>query len=243
MAENKNTYSSDNRRIAKNTLMLYFRMFITMLVGLYTSRVFLSALGFDDYGIYNVVAGVIGMMGVVTGLLSQGTMRFLTFSIGRDSLELQKKTFSALVTIHIVMSMIVVLLGETIGLWFLNKYIVFDVERRGIVNFVYQLTLIGACIGVIQVPFNTSIISKEKLNIYAYISIYDVVVKLLIVFVLFYVDYDKLKMYSMMLLLSSITTLYIYIYYCKINFDFCRYKFFLTEYYIKKCLIMLVGIR
>ncbi|MGN0213206.1 MAG: hypothetical protein ACI4AH_00155 [Muribaculaceae bacterium] len=227
-------YSSDNRRIAKNTLMLYFRMFITMLVGLYTSRVFLSALGFDDYGIYNVVGGVIGMMGVVTGLLSQSTMRFLTYSIGSDNIEGQKHTFSALLLIHIALAAIIIVLGETIGLWFLNTHVVFDASRTDTVNFVYQLSLIGACIGIIQVPFYASVIAKEKMNFFAYISIYDVVVKLLIVFVLFVVDFDKLMLYASMLLVCNIITFMFYRLYCKRHFEFCSFRLvFYKELYKK----------
>ena len=229
MGENKDLYSSDNRRIAKNTLMLYFRMFITMLVGLYTSRVFLSALGFDDYGIYNVVAGVIGMMGVITGLLTQGTMRFMAYSIGSEDEKGQVNTFSALMSIHVVFALLLLLVGETLGLWFLNTHVVFDASRTDAVNFVYQLSLLGSCVGFIQIPLNAAIIAKEKMTVFAYISIYDVVVKLLIVFVLFCVDYDKLKLYSMMLLASSLITFCVYRFYCKYNFAFCKFRFFFDK--------------
>ena len=214
--------------------MLYFRMFITMLVGLYTSRVFLSALGFDDYGIYNVVGGVIGMMGVVTGLLSQSTMRFLTYSIGSDDLEGQKNTFSALLMIHIALAAIIVVVGETVGLWFLNTHVVFDASRTHAVNFVYQLSLIGACIGIIQVPFYASVIAKERMNFFAYISIYDVVVKLLIVFALFVVEFDKLMLYASMLLVCNIITFLFYRYYCKRCFDFCSFRLIFYKELYKK---------
>lgn len=200
-----------------------------MLVGLYTSRVFLSALGFEDYGIYNVVGGVIGMMGIITGLLTQGTMRFMAYSIGSEDEKGQSDTFSALMSIHIAFALLLFIVGETIGLWFLNTHVVFDVSRTDVVNFAYQLSLLGACVGFIQIPFNSAIIAKEKMKVFAYISIYDVVVKLMIVFVLFYVDYDKLKLYSMMLLASSLTTFSVYGFYCKYNFAFCKFRIFFDK--------------
>ncbi|MGN1164812.1 MAG: lipopolysaccharide biosynthesis protein [Lachnospiraceae bacterium] len=225
MSAGKESTTEANHRIAKNTLMLYFRMFITMLVGVFTSRVFLSALGFEDYGIYNVVAGVVSMMGIITGMLTQGTMRFMAYSIGSENETGQANTFSALMSIHIAFALLLLLVGETLGLWFLNTYVVFDVSRTDAVNFVYQLSLIGACVAFIQIPFNAAIIAKEKMNVFAYISIYDVVVKLLIVLVLFVVDYDKLKLYSTMLIASTLTTFMIYRCYCRYNFNFCKFNF------------------
>ena len=234
MRNSNKTYSSDNRRIAKNTLTLYFRMFITMLVGLFTSRVFLSALGFEDYGIYNVVGGVIGMMGVVTGLLSQSTMRFITYAIGSDGLEGQKNTFSALLLIHIALAAIIIVAGETVGLWFLNTHVVFDVSRADAVNFVYQLSLTGACIGIIQVPYHASVIAKERMIFFAYISIFEVVVKLLIVYVLFAVEFDKLILYSSMLLVCNIITFLFYSLYCRHHFEFCSFRLFFYKELYKK---------
>lgn len=211
-----------NRRIAKNTMALYIRMLFSLLVSLYTSRVVLQALGFDDYGLYNVVGGFVGMLGFLNGLLSTGTMRFLTFQLGRDDFQRLKDVFSASLTLHIILAALVLILGETIGLWFVINKLHIVAGRMDAAIFVYHLSLVAAIVGIMQTPFNASLIAHEKMGIYAYISIFDVVMKLLIVYLLLVVNADKLKMYALFYFLVSMATTAFYFFYCRHSFKECR---------------------
>ena len=215
------TISENNKRIAKNTIMLYMRMLFTMFVSLFTTRVVLEALGEDDYGLYNLVGAIIGMMGILTSLLSQGTSRFITIALGRgDSSEL-KNTFSASVTIHIILAVIIFLVGEIIGVPMVGKLNI-SPDRMDAAHFVFQLSLVSAVVGIVQSPYHASIIAHEKMNIYAYVSIWDVIAKLLIVYLLMAVDMDKLKLYSSFYFSVSLITTSIYYIYCKRKFEECR---------------------
>ena len=216
--------SSNNKRIAKNTMMLYIRMFATMLIGLFTSRVVLNALGASDFGLFNVVGGVVSSMAIFTALLSQGTSRFLTIAVGHNDEKEEKYTFSALITIHLLFALFVLFVGETVGLWFVNTYLNIDPNRMGTANFIYQLSLFSFMIGVIQTPYNSAIIAHEKMNIFAYISIWDTVAKLLIVYLLVVVNTDKLKLYSILVFSIGIITTLIYRIYCICHFRECKFK-------------------
>ena len=176
------SYKQDNGRIAKNTLLLYMRTILVMLVSLFTSRVVLSALGVDDYGIYNVVGGVVAMFTVVSGALSASISRFITFELGRNDIEKLKRIFSTSINIQIGISLLILFLGETIGVWFLNYKMNIPVERLDAANWVLQCSLITFIINLISVPYNAAIIAHEKMSAFAYISILEVILKLLIVY-------------------------------------------------------------
>ena len=213
--------SENTKRIAKNTLMLYIRMLFSMVVSLFTTRVVLDTLGASDYGIYNLVGGVVGLMGMVTSLLSQGTSRFITIALGKNNINELKHTFSASITIHLILSIIILVIGESVGTWLVSRLNI-PVERMGAAQFVFQLSLIYAIIGIIQSPFHAAIIAHEKMDIYAYISIWDVMAKLAIVYMLTIVEIDKLKLYSLLFFVVGIITTIMYFSYCRKHFDECR---------------------
>ena len=177
--------SSNNKRIAKNTLLLYFRMFFLMTVSLYTSRVVLSALGVEDFGIYNVVGGVVAMFSMLSGSLSAAISRFITYELGTGNQEKLKKIFSSAVTIQILLGVIIVLLAETAGIWFLNTKMVISSERLIAANWVLQFSIFTFVVNLISVPYNATIIAHEKMSAFAYISIIEAVEKLAIAYLLF----------------------------------------------------------
>ena len=202
-----------NKRIAKNTLMLYFRMILTMLVSLYTSRIILNTLGVEDYGIYSIVGGVVSMLAVFNSAMSIATQRFLSFELGKGDLIQLRKTFNAAQIIHIGIALIVFILAETIGLWFVKNHLVMPSERMEAALWVYHFSILSFMVSIIQVPYNAAIISHEKMNIYAYVSILEVTLKLLIVFMLTWITFDKLKLYgilqfSVVLIITSIYRVY-----------------------------------
>lgn len=217
--------TSNNKRIAKNTMLLYFRMFCTMFVGLYTSRVVLSTLGISDYGLYNVVAGVISMFGFLTSMLSAGTTRFITYEIGTGNKKELKKVFSTALTMYLGMAGIIFFLGETIGLWFVANKMTFEPNRYIAAIWVYQFTIFTAIVALIQAPFMASLIAHEKMDIYAYMSIYDVVMKLLIVYLIQIAPFDRLIFYGFLILLVSFSSTCIYNIYCHKRYDECRFDF------------------
>lgn len=212
----------DNKRIAKNTLMLYFRMFITMAVGLYTSRVILATLGVEDYGIYNVVGGFVSMFSVISGTMTTATQRFLSFEIGKDKDGRICELFTTSVMIHIFLALIVFVAAETFGLWFLNNKMTFPEHRLMAANWVYQLSILTFMISVISVPYNAALIAYEKMSAFAYVSIIEVALKLLFVLLLKYILFDKLIVFAIILTGISIILRIIYGYYVNKHFTECR---------------------
>lgn len=216
---------SSNTQIIKNTLALYFRMFLNMVVVFYTSRIVLDALGVEDYGIYNVVGGIVYLFTFLNTSMSSATQRFLTFEIGkRSDLNRMTKVFSTSLNIHVLMSLVILILGETVGLYFLNVYMVIPLERMFAANWVYQCSVVSCCLGIMSLPFNAIIISYERMRVFAWISIFDVVLKLVIAYLLYLTAYDKLVVYSSLLLLVSLTTPLIYYSYCRKHFLECEFK-------------------
>ena len=212
--ESELEYNGKKRRIARNAFLLYFRMFLSMVVGLYTSRVVLRTLGVEDYGIYGVVGGVVSMMGFLNASMSGATSRFLTFELGRGDKKRLSDTFSSALIAHILVAIIVFLLAETIGLWFLNNKLVIPENRMLAAHWVYQCSILSAMLGITQAPYNASIIAHEKMGVYAYVEILNVTLKLLIVYLLFIGNFDKLKLYSVLVLAVSILIMLIYRIYC-----------------------------
>lgn len=174
--------SENNRRIAKNTLFLYIRMLITMLVGLYTSRVVLNILGVEDFGIYNIVGGVVVLFSFLNNAMSNATLRFLSYEIGKENTEQIKKTFKMSMTAHISIAILAFLLLETVGLWFVNTYLNIPVGRMYAANWVYQFSIFTFIVNIIRIPYNASIIAYENMSFFAYVSILEVLLKLFIVF-------------------------------------------------------------
>jgi O-antigen/teichoic acid export membrane protein len=213
---------SANKRIAKNTLMLYFRMFFSMIVTFYTSRVVLNSLGIEDFGIYNVVAGVIIMFGFLNSAMAASTLRFLTYENGNDALDKLKNVFNVSLTIHAIIALLVFILAETIGLWFLNNYINVPVERMNAVNWVYQFSIFTFIFNVLNAPYNASIIANEKMGIFAFVGIFEVMLKLIVVYLLFVFSYDKLILYAFLLFLVSVILRLVEGFYCSRTFEECK---------------------
>lgn len=214
------TNSSHNSvRIAKNAVMLYVRMFLTMIVGLYTSRVVLNVLGVEDYGTYGVVGSIVAMIGFVNSSMSAATARFLTFELGKGNEKRLRDTFSSALIIHIGIALLVLILSETVGLWFLNNKLVIPAGRMPAAQWVYQLSIASAMLWITQAPYNATIISHERMDVYAFVEILHAVLKLLIVFMLSIVNFDKLILYAVLIFLVSVLIRMIYRIYCVRHFQ------------------------
>lgn len=216
---------NSNRRIAKNTLLLYLRTILTLLILLYTSRVILEVLGVDDYGIYNVVGGVVGMFSLISSSLSSAISRFITFELGKGDVGKLKTVFSTSVNIQIGLSIVIFLLGEIVGGWFLNTKMNIPEARMGAANWVLHCSLAMFCVGLISIPYNACIIAHERMKAFAYVSILEAVLRLLICYLIIVSPIDKLVSYVILLLLISIVIRLIYGRYCGRNFEECHYKF------------------
>lgn len=213
-----NETQSDNKRVAKNTILLYGRMILLLAVSLFTSRVVLSALGFEDYGIYNVVGGVVTMFSFINMALTNSTSRFITFSLGKGNLDDSRQVFNACLIVHIVIALIIILLSETIGLWFIFNKMVIPECRIYSASWVYQFSVIACVASILYAPFNATIIAHEKMGAFALISILDVFLKLLIAYYISASEKDRLILYAFLILCVSLIDILIYLIYCKRNF-------------------------
>lgn len=218
------TAISSNKTIAKNTVFLYFRMMFSMVVALFTSRINFLVLGVTDKGIYQVVGGLVAMFTFMNGSLAGATSRFLTYELGRGDNERLKKTFSAALNIHILVAIIVLVLAETIGLWFLENKLVIPEERMNAARIVYQLSVFSCMISITQVPYNASIISHEKMNVFAYMGILGVLLNLLACYLLYITPFDRLLTFGVLMLFNSVLLQMIYRWYCHKNFSECRLR-------------------
>lgn len=218
------TSQINNKRIAKNTLMLYFRMFIMTVVGLYTSRVVLQTLGVSDFGIYNVVGGIVSMMAFLNSAMVAASQRFLSFELGRHDNDRLSRVFCMSINIHATICIIAFVIAETIGLWFVNAKLNIPDERMVAANWVYQASIMTFMINVMSVPYNSAIVAHEKMSAFAYISILDVVLKLLIVYLLLIFPYDKLIVYSILMVCVVTLIRLCYTVYCKRHFPECSYR-------------------
>lgn len=207
-------------------MYMYLRMLFTMCVSLYTSRIILSTLGYDDYGLYNVVGGIVAMFGFISGSLGNSTSRFITFYLGQNDVEKSKNVFSMTIFIHVIIAVVIVILSETIGLWYLYHKMVIPEGRLFASECLFQLSVCSAFIGIISVPYNAAIIAHEKMSAFAYISIFDVCMKLLIVFLIQISPYDKLIFYAVLLFMIQVIDRIIYRFYCKRKFKDAIYKFY-----------------
>lgn len=224
----------NNKRIVKNTLLLYFRMLLMMLISFYTSRVILNALGVDDYGIYNVVGGVVAMFSILSGTLSAAISRFITFALGKGDIVYLKKVFCTSVNVQILLAIIIAILLETVGFWFLNHKMTIPVNRLFAANVVFQISIISFIINLWSIPYNASIIAHEKMSVFAYISIFESLAKLGIAFIVSYSPVDKLIVYAILILSVSFVVRIIYGCYCKKQFVECRYFFILDKPLLKE---------
>lgn len=213
-----------NKRIAKNTLLLYIRMFIMMGVSLYTSRVVLQKLGVDDFGLYNIVGGVVVLFSVFNSSLAGSTQRFLNYEMGREDVSSVNKVFQCSIMLHVILCVILILLAETIGLWYINTYLNVPLGRYDAASIVYQLSVLTFCINVLRVPFNACIIAHEKMDFYAYVSVAEAGLKLIVAFMLTMCDFDRLILYSVLILLVTVLVNVSYVIYCSKNFPDIKTK-------------------
>ena len=220
------TFVSDEKRIAKNTMYLYLRMFLVMVVTIYTSRVILEALGASDYGIYNVVGGVVMLMAFIKGPLNSATVRFLTYELGKQDEKKLANTFAASLNIHIFSGFLAVIIGETIGLWFFFNQLIIPEERVDIAFWVFQLSIINCFFSFTQVPYMASINSHENMSVYAYIGLYEAFSKLAISYLIVISPIDRLLLYAALLLINQCTIQLFCCYYSVKHYKECRFRCF-----------------
>lgn len=216
--------SQNNKRIIKNTLLLYARMLLLMIISLYTSRVVLNTLGVEDYGIYNVVSGFISMMGFLAGSLGAASSRFITYDLGVGNMYVMKKTFGNIVTIHLLLAVIIFILGETVGLWFVLNKLQIPEARMTAALFVYQFSIFSFMLTIVSVPYNATIIAHERMKAFAYITIVDAVLKLFIVYLLVVIPYDKLIIYAILFFCIQVFDRAVYGIYCYRHFEETKTK-------------------
>ena len=216
--------SANNKRIAKNTLLLYVRTLFIMLVTLYTSRVVLNTLGVTDYGIYNVVGGVVAMFGFINGSMSSATQRYITFALGKGDKENLQKVFSTALQIHVLIAVLIIILGETVGLWFMYTQMQIPADRMDTAFWVLQCSIVSTAVMIISVPYNADIIAHEKMSAFAYISILEAVLKLAIVFALVLSPFDRLIFYAFLILAVQLLIRLCYSHYCSRHFEESKYR-------------------
>lgn len=212
----------DNRRIAKNTLLLYFRMLFLSGISFFTVRIILDALGVVNYGIMNVVSSVISSLTFVTGTLSTATQRYFSFYLGKNDTEGYKKIFSLIFLCYSVMGVAVICIGELFGYFFLEDWLNIPTDRLYAAKWVFQTSLLSFILQLITVPFNASIIAHERMSVFAYISIFDAIGKLVIAYLLYMTSADRLIFYGILTAGVNLLILLCYVFFCKINFAGCR---------------------
>lgn len=215
---------SSNKTIAKNTIFLYIRMLVIMVVTLYTSRVILQALGIDDYGLYQTVGGVVGFLAFISNALAGATSRFITFALGKGNVEELKNTFATTLTSHLIIGLFIVLIAETIGLWYVYNKMVIPEERFAAAIIVYQISILTAFITIVQVPYYAEVIAHEKMSVFAYVGIVEAVGKLGIVYLLSIGSIDKLVLYAILLFIVQFGIFGFYVLYSRRNFEESEFK-------------------
>ncbi len=216
--------AADNRRIARNTLFLYIRTFVTMLIGLYTSRKILEVLGVDDFGIYNIVGGVIVMMSFLSSSMNVAIGRYLTVELGRKDYEAYNRVFNISLIIQLSLALAVVLIAETVGLWFVNTQLVIPEARMHAANWVYQAAIVTTVISIINSPFGATIGAHERMHIYAYVGLGEAFAKLAIVISLFWCPWDKLAIWAIAMMGVSLLSISFQILYCRRQFPHCAIR-------------------
>lgn len=214
------------KRMAKNAGLLYIRMLLTMTVTLYTSRVILQTLGVDDFGIYSVVAGFVTMLGFLNSAMSSATQRFLSFELGKPDDKDVRGIFSMSLNIHVFIAVFVLVLGETVGLWFVKTQMIIPADRMVAAEWVFHFALLSFVVTIISVPYNALIIAHERMSVFAWVSIIDVMLKLLIVFMLSWFGMDKLILYAVLSLAVVFIIFMVYRSYCKSRFAESRFRLY-----------------
>ena len=212
--------SENSRRIARNTVLLYFRMFLMLLVGLYTSRVVLNALGQDDFGIYGAVGGVVALFGILTGSLAGAISRFLAYEMGKEEQRLEE-VFSTTVLVQVVMALLVLLVAEGVGIWFLNAKMVIPDGRMEAANWVLQCSILMFVVNMLAVPYNAAIIAHEKMDAFAYIGIVEALLQLAVALTIRFSSTDRLVLYAVLMLTVALLVRFLYSWYAHRHFSEC----------------------
>lgn len=222
--------SVNNKLIIKNSIALYIRMLLSMIISLYTTRVVLNTLGASDFGLYSVVAGIITIFAVLKGLIASGTQRFLAFELGRGGeKQRMRDVFSTSYTLFVIIGGIIFILAETIGLWFVNNYLQIPHGRLLAANIVYQVSILSMLVSIVHVPYTASILAHERMDIYGYTGIIEPVIRLVFVLMLPILPWDKLIVYSVLMFVNSFLMTCFYVVYCNRLFDECSLKLFINK--------------
>lgn len=227
---------SANIRIAKNTILLYIRMILLMCISLYTSRVILSTLGIEDYGLYNVVGGIVTMFTFLSSAMGNSSQRFITYALGKGYADELKRVFNTTCLVHWIIAIIILILSETVGLWFLYSKMVIPFERFSAALWVYQFSIFSCVVSVISIPYNALVIAHEKMGAFSFISILYAIVKLCIVFIVQASSSDKLILYAALLLIAQISERLVYQFYCRSRFFEAKHISFRNYNQIKEML-------
>lgn len=214
----------NNKLIARNTFVLYLRMIFTLAISLFTTRELLRLLGTEDFGLYNVVGGIVMMFSFLNYAMVASSQRYISFSLGKDNHSQQIKVFSTSILIHVTIALVILLLSETVGLWFLNNKLTIPYGRIETANWVFQAAMASFFCQIIQVPFSASVIAHERMTFFAVVSVLDACLKLVIIYVLSLFEIDRLKLYALLLLGISIVSLLLYILFCHFKFSECRFS-------------------
>ena len=230
------TSSANNKLIVKNTLILYGQTLITLVIGLYTGRIVLDALGVVDYGIYNVVGGVITSLTFITSSLSSATTRYITYGLGKGDMADLKKTFSYILTVHFILAGVIWVLAETVGLWFVKNKLVIPDDRLWVAIWVYQFSVLSFLVNIISAPYNGTVIAHEKMSVFANLNLLNCVLKLLIVYLIIVSSWDRLLFYAFLVLCVELMNRVMYGVYCSKHFEEIRVRFSLNKAQLKDIL-------
>lgn len=224
---------SNNKKIVKNSIFLYIRMIFLTVLTLYTARVMLTQLGIVDYGIYNIVGGIVTMLAFFNSSMSVATQRFMSYDIGKNDFVQLKKTFNSSLLIYFIMGVVIIIILESLGLWYINNKLVFPIEKLHSVNIVYQLSVVTFFINIIQLPYNALVLAHEEMQVYTYISFLDSILKLIILYFL-QLGGDKLILYAVLVLLVSVLVQIVYVWYCQSKFEETKIEVVSDMKYLKE---------
>lgn len=228
--------AGNKKLLIKNSIALYLRMILSIVIGLYTSRVVLEVLGVDDYGVYNIVGGVVGLTSFINASMSSASSRFLTYELGSGDTNRLTRTFETAVTIHIFIAVLVLIICESVGLWFVNCKLVLPENSLEAANWVFQMSIFSTCLTIVQVPYNAVIMAHERMNVYAYIEIFNSVMKLGIVYLLLVLPGNKLELYSSLHAVVTILIFLFYLVYGRKHFKECHLRLLFDKTYLKPML-------
>lgn len=225
-----------SKRIFKNTILLYLRMIIVTVVSFFTVRITLQILGVEDYGIYNVVGGLVAFLSIISSTMSSATQRYLAFDLGKNDYNAFQNTFSLLMLVYLALSFLIIVIGEAIGPWVISTYLKIPTERVYAAQWVYQFSLFSFCLTLIGTPYQASIIANEKMGVFAFIGLFDAIGKLVVTYLLYFINFDKLIIYAFFIFCISLANYLIQWIYCRKKLQGCKYKRYWDKNYLKEIL-------